>query len=201
MPSAQEIRDSLRGAWRLLLFDPRGQELFNVSIEGFWRSFFAAVIVLPLYVAVIVIQRDMSAGLIENLDTDMPLAIPSLRTTLIAEAIAYPFYVVAFPIAMVGLARLMRLTGRYVPYIIAYNWAGVIATALRLVPLALYAAGLLGAEAARTPVLISFALIAIYLWNVTRLVLGVHGFMALALVLIDFMLMLLIAIVTGNVVG
>jgi hypothetical protein len=196
MPTAQEIRSSLRGAFRLFLFDPQGVASFNVSIEGFWHSFFAAVLIAPAYFAVVIIERDLANGLIDASLVNGPVSVPSLRETLVAEAFAYPAYVVAFPIAMVGLARLLKLTGRYVPYVIAYNWSSVVVISLRLLPLVLYSSGLLGAEAAATPIFASFLAVLIYRWYLARVVLGVGGPTAFALVLIDLMLMLLIESVT-----
>ncbi len=196
MPSTQEIRASLRGAFRLFLFDPQGVASFNVSIEGFWHSFFAAVLIAPVYVAVVIIERDLASGLIDASLVNGAFSVPSLGQTLVAEAFAYPAYVVAFPIAMVGLARLLKLTGRYVTYVIAYNWSSIVVVTLRLLPLVLYSSGLLGAEAAATPIFVSFLAVLIYRWYLARVALGVGGATAFALVLIDLMLMLLIESVT-----
>ena len=48
MPSLQEITASIYGAWRLALLDRSGMNWFNHSIEGFWRSFFVALLIAPL---------------------------------------------------------------------------------------------------------------------------------------------------------
>lgn len=192
MPSAQEIRASLRGALRLFLFDPHGVAYFNVTIEGFWRSFFAAVLIAPLYFTIVVIERDLAKGLIDAGLVTGPVAVPTLKQTLVAEAFAYPANVVAFPLAMVGIARILKVTGRYVPYVIAYNWSSVIVVTLRLLPLALFASGLLGAGAAATPIFVTFLVVLIYRWYLARVALGVGGATAFALVLIDLMLVLLI---------
>ena len=49
MPSANQVMYALYGAYRLARFDAAGMRYFETSIEGFWRSFFAAVIVAPPY--------------------------------------------------------------------------------------------------------------------------------------------------------
>jgi hypothetical protein len=201
MPSAQEIQSSVRGALRLFLFDPRGVAAFNVSIEGFWHSFFAAVLAAPIYFAVVIIGRDLAKGLIDTAVMDGPLVVPSLRETLVAEVVGYPVSFVAFPIAMIGLSRLLKVTGRYVPYVIAYNWSSVVVVTLRLLPLVLFSAGIVGAQATTTPIFVSFLAIMIYRWYLARVVLGVAGITAFGLVLIDFLLMILIAIVTDVVFG
>ena len=45
MIARHEVLLSLYGVWRLFLRDPRGIEWLDVSIEGFWKSFFCAVVV------------------------------------------------------------------------------------------------------------------------------------------------------------
>ena len=44
-----EIERSLTGAWRLFLGKPDAMRFFDASVEGFWRSFGAIVLVAPLY--------------------------------------------------------------------------------------------------------------------------------------------------------
>lgn len=201
MPSTQEIQSSVRGALRLFLFDPRGVAAFNVSIEGFWHSFFAAVLAAPIYFAVVVIEHDLAKQLVDITVMNEPLVVPSLRETLTAEAVGYPLSFVAFPIAMIGLSRLLKVTGRYVPYIIAYNWSSIVVVTLRLLPLVLFSAGIVGAQATTTPIFVSFLAIMIYRWYLARAVLGVSGITAFGLVIIDLLLMILIASVTDVAFG
>ena len=53
MPDRQEVASSLYGAWRLACLDESGMGYFNISVEGFWRSFFAAVLLAPVYMLAI----------------------------------------------------------------------------------------------------------------------------------------------------
>ena len=56
MPSLAEVARAIYGAWRLMLFDADGMTFFDLSTGGFWRSFFAAVVVAPLYAVLVVID-------------------------------------------------------------------------------------------------------------------------------------------------
>ena len=47
MPDRQEVLSALYGAYRLAWFDVSGMTFLNLTVEGFWRSFFAAVLVAP----------------------------------------------------------------------------------------------------------------------------------------------------------
>ena len=86
IPDRVEVLHSLYGAWRLAMLDVSGMRHFNLSVEGFWRSFFAAVIVAPGY-ALLVVQRTL----------DRPEGY-ALGSTVVVESIAYVVAWAAFPI-------------------------------------------------------------------------------------------------------
>ena len=56
MPDHEEVLHSLYGAYRLAFLDRSGMSHFNLSVDGFWRSFFAAVLVAPGF-ALLVVQE------------------------------------------------------------------------------------------------------------------------------------------------
>ena len=49
MPSRDEIVQSLTGAWMLFLDRRNAMRYFDVSVDGFWRSFAAIIFVVPAY--------------------------------------------------------------------------------------------------------------------------------------------------------
>ena len=111
IPPRTELVASLFAAWCLIKFDPRGLSYFNCSVEGFWRSFFAAVVALPLFVALSIMHaHGIEAG-----------SSSSFGVHLIRYAVGWA----AFPIIMAVLARVLDRTGHYASYIIAVNWMAV----------------------------------------------------------------------------
>lgn len=50
MPAADDIQRQLRGAWQLMNGKPEGISLLDISADGFWNSFFAIVIALPVLI-------------------------------------------------------------------------------------------------------------------------------------------------------
>ena len=56
MPSYAEIQRSVQAAWLLARGDTRGMALFDLSLEGFWKSFAAALLVAPAYAIVLLDQ-------------------------------------------------------------------------------------------------------------------------------------------------
>mgnify|MGYP006888959685 CR=1 FL=1 len=87
MPSYAEIRRSVEAAWLLARGDQRGMALFDLSVDGFWHSFAAALLVAPAY-ALVLADQYAHLGWPE-----------SPWWTILAEAISYLSGWVAFPIA------------------------------------------------------------------------------------------------------
>lgn len=185
MITASELSSALFGAWRLARHDPRGQDHFDDSITGFWRSFQAAVIVAPGYMLLILPifgHADITAG---------PLRF------LVVHLLAYIISWTAFPLVMVGVARRLSRNQDYLRYIIAYNWANVLQMAVLLPALLLVQIGLPGA-----PLLNLAAMVAIYFyyWFVARTVLSISTAQAIGVVMVNFTFDFIIGIVANAMV-
>ncbi len=114
MPDREEILRSLYGAWRLAASIESGMRYFTLTVDGFWRSFFAAVLVAPGYV--ILVAREL-IGRVDTFD---------LGWVVLVQVLAYALSWAAFPLAAVLLIRLFDLSGNYVALIVSLNWAAVI---------------------------------------------------------------------------
>jgi hypothetical protein len=174
IPDRVEVLHSLYGAWRLAMLDISGMRHFNLSVEGFWRSFFAAVIVAPGY-ALLVVQRTL----------DRPEGY-ALGSTAVVESVAYVVAWAAFPLAAVVLTQLLGLGRHYVELIVAVNWAAVLQVAafLAVVGLSLILPEALGALL----LAIATGTLMVYQWFVMRTALRTTGGVALVLVLVDLLL-------------
>lgn len=174
MPSYAEIRRSVEAAWLLARGDQRGMALFDLSVDGFWRSFAAALLVAPAY-ALVLADQYAHLGWPE-----------SPWWTILAEAISYLSGWVAFPIAAIFLTRLLGLASRYVPLIIANNWSAVVQMGIYTVVVVVGA--LLPAEMRALALLLTTLTVLAYQWFVIRTALGTGGGTALGLVVIDVLL-------------
>jgi hypothetical protein len=103
----QEIRRSLKGAARLFLFDAAAMALFTVTIGGFWRSFLAAIVAAPIIFAGFLLG-DAVLRALPTLD----IAFAPLPARITAEAVAFPLRWALFPVLMIGLAHLLKVTDR-----------------------------------------------------------------------------------------
>lgn len=180
MVPAAEVVGSLYGAWRLARADTGGLNYFNDSTDGFWRSFFAAVIVLPFYFVLLMVRHATELG---DVSSGRYYAV---------ELIAYVIAWVAFPLVMVSFAKMLDRDRFYVRFIIAYNWAAVLQNAVYLPITILAQAGLLSDAVANTAGLVVIGLIVIYVWFIARTALEIEAGKAASIVGLDFLLSILI---------
>ena len=174
MPSVLEITRALYGTWRLARLDRTGMTWFEATPEGFWRSFFAFVIVAPGYVVLKLVEHSSDAAL-----------AASVPRIMVVDVIAYVVQIVAYPLAMVFLCRRFRKSDRYIGFIVALNWSVVLQMAL-LVPTRLFAASQATAMGfGDTLALTAVFAVLFYQWFITRTALEVPGMIALGAVLVD----------------
>lgn len=180
IPRPAEISSSLYGAWRLICLDEDAAKYFNLTIEGFWRSFFAAVVSLP-YFAVAILWLPQEA-------IDAGLEVPDPVLASLAYALSW----VVYPAVAIVLVRIFELSQGYVSYIIAYNWAGALIAQPLLVLAMIEHAGLIDSNtmgALQMPILV---FVLWYGWVIARRTLGAGMWMACAMVFIAKMIDILL---------
>ncbi len=179
MITLREIAYSIFGAWRLARFDPGGMQHFDTSIEGFWRSFFAAAIVAPAYIVLIAMQGAPGA---EGNDW--------FRYPLV-ETISYAVRWTAWPLVMFYVCKPIQREPRYTAYIVAYNWAQVIGTGFFMLVVVL-ANGLLPPGSIGTAIFVTTMVLLVYQWFVARTALEIGGGLAAGLVVLDLIVTVII---------
>ena len=178
MPDREEVLSALYGAYRLAWFDVAGMTYFNLTVEGFWRSFFAAVLVAPAYAVLVAMQWSAEAE-------DFNLAL-----VFLTESIGYVLAWSAFPLVTLVLTRLLGLDRNYVALIVAHNWSAVLQTGAFVVVILLGA--ILPEALATLLVTLATGAILVYQWFVIRTSLQSTGGIALMLLLVDLVVTSLI---------
>lgn len=121
MPDRAEVASALYGAYRLAWFDPTGMAHFNLTFDGFWRSFFAAVLVAPAYAILVGLQVAAEPEAVD------------LGLVVVTESIGYVLAWAAFPLVAIVLTRVLGLDRHYVALIVALNWTAVLQTVLFMI--------------------------------------------------------------------
>lgn len=113
-----EVASGVYGAWLLARRRPEGLNWFDATPEGYWRSFWAAVLVAPAFLVLELLTGGFGQA-------------PGLRSVLV-QLIAYVIDWVAFPLLMVFVADTLDRWPDYRRYIVAYNWSAVVQMAVLL---------------------------------------------------------------------
>lgn len=176
MPNFSEIAGALYGAYRLARLDPQGMRHFDLSIGGFWRSFFAAILMAPFFALLILLQAGED----------------HFAEAAGAEFAGYFVGWAAFPLVMATFAHAFNLGRSYIAFMVAYNWSQLVVMAVLLPATA--AAVLLPMP----PALAGLALLTVmaaalaYLWFIARTALEISAPLAAAVVVLEFALTYLI---------
>jgi hypothetical protein len=182
MITVREVTYSVYGAWRLARLDRSGIQHFDTSLEGYWRSFFAAAIIAPAHVALVLLDSSPATD-----DSDW------LQFWLV-KAIAYVIGWTVWPLVMFYAAKAIDREPAYLGYIVAYNWAQVIGTGLFLV-VSIVAGTMLPTGALNAAFALTIMVLLAYQWFIARTVLDIGGGLAAGLVVLD----LVVSMMIGNV--
>jgi len=180
--TADEVNRSFKGTIDLLNSRAEGLKAFDMSERGFWRSFSAIWLTLPAYIVSLAFER-LRLGLV---DPDRTLLDSVWIDAVVALGHVAGF--IALPVAMIWVTRGLRLTHRYVPFVIVTNWITVAGMLVLSVPAMLLLLGW------ATPALASlfglaFSIIVLRLqWFATKATLGVHGLIAFGIVVLGLVL-------------
>jgi hypothetical protein len=177
MSLAAETAAALYGCAKILRWNADGLNYFNATLQGFWRSYIAALALAPIYAFLIFADFPSSR--------DLARAIP-------VEISAYVMGWVAYPLAMTRLAGFLGKGQRYFSYMVAYNWFRIVQS-LALLPIALLS--LLGLVSEAVAGALGSALLMAMLtydWFLAREGLKLDGMAAAGLVVLDLVLSLFI---------
>jgi hypothetical protein len=120
MTLGEEAVRSIRAVLRLARRDESALGDFNVSLEGFWRSFCAAWIVAPLHFALSYYEYGLTVG----------QHGAGMTRYFLVDTVAYVLTWTLWPLLMFYATRRMGCGDRFVHYIVVYNWVQVPAMVL-----------------------------------------------------------------------
>ena len=189
------VRHALFTAFRVARFDAGASEAFDHSFEGFFRSFFAALLCLPLNVFLVVVEeRFVNDGPVNRTSEALANTAPLGAGYWLIEMIAYAVDWAAMPLCMVLIVKLIGASHRYVPFVIAYNWGSCLVYLALTVPSIAF---LLGIATPTGIFILSYAVAVFVLtfrWRLARETLQISGLNAAGIVIFDALLTFLITI-------
>ncbi len=96
---------SLSAAWKLVKVDPKAMDYFDLSSDGFWKSFWAVALIIPVFILNLVYTSD--AGVSQPIVSSLIYLITALPVTAIV---------------MYYFTRFLNISDHYASMIISYNW-------------------------------------------------------------------------------
>jgi hypothetical protein len=181
-----EVRLALTGCLWLARGDRGGLSCFDRSLDGFWRSFRAAVVSYPLYLVLLAMRVSVAEW-----ETSGGWRI------VMVETIGYVIAWVAFPLLMLNVVRWIGRAHRFFDFMVPYNWCQVPQSALFVLVGLVSAGGVLGAQASEAIDIAAAIATLVYEWFIARVALDTTGLVAVFVVLLDLVLGVLISRITG----
>ncbi len=188
------VEEATRGvfaAWFMLLRDKRAPLLLENTYMAAVKSYWAALIVLPLYLLGTSLEFLSPSEDVRNFAT--LAAEAGLFNATVAEFCIFVLcWFVAWPLLLDRITPYLDCDENFFRYIAAYNWMRVTYVLVGLTFVALHFAGLIPAGSADAAALTVLVVLWSYHWFVLRHALGVNGGYAALLVAAEFMFVTMI---------
>ncbi|WP_038035013.1 hypothetical protein [Thermopetrobacter sp. TC1] len=169
---AEEVIHALIGSWFVLMGQAEAvARHFNLSERGFFRSFFALAVGLPVFLFAIRLGIPALEGADQRAMANM---VMFKQIALIAAGWLGWLFLAAL------MARGLGLSAHFGRYVILYNWSTPLAALFQVIPMALYAFGLITVQAAGFFALFLVGVVLYLRWQNARLGFEAPGFLALA---------------------
>ncbi|MFZ5676669.1 MAG: hypothetical protein ACOZAM_27220 [Pseudomonadota bacterium] len=178
MTIVEEGLAAMRGCWRFMRRDPEADRDFNLTIDGFWRSFAMVLPLLLLMYPIFISDHRLGIELAEE-----PAEAPVLDIG--RDYLRLAANVLAWPLAAALLAKLLGVSRNYVRYMVIYNWMSLPTTVLALLPHVFY----LGSGSVQVALALAAIVIPLLLyvsWYVANRALETTALVAIAFVLAEY---------------
>lgn len=183
------ISRQIEAALRLFKVNPAAIEGFDTTANGFFRSFLAMLIAAPFNAYQLIVSYSLAADVATStLTTPLP-EVPQVTVWLVlAMSLRYVIQWVALPVVLGLFARRLQLSHRYVPFVVAYNWATLVTSVISMVPMLLYGLGIADVATTQLLFLAVIGLILYYAWSVVVSALQIPPLAGFAVVALDILL-------------
>lgn len=176
----KEFSRSIFGAWMLARFDANGLMLFENTVSAFWRSYWAAILALPAYIALVMMRTP-----------EAMITVGALPAVLIQTS-GYIIGWFAMPFVMLGVCRIIDREEHFCRYFAAYNWAALLQITLMLALTTLAKTGIMPPAFAGMISVAAIIAILFYQGYIARVALVIPAFGAFGIVLLDLMIGLVV---------
>ncbi|MCP4999122.1 MAG: hypothetical protein GY933_10280 [Hyphomicrobiales bacterium] len=176
VPSANEVATYLTGIYKRVRGEEAGLQYLDLSLTGFWRSFWAYAYALPAFGFFWILDRDVQLQGDPDLVIGAGFFIKAAFTDILRIAAALGAVALA--------ARPLGISGRFAQWVIVANWL-VLPVLYVLAAVGLAAYSVSGAGGSGPLIMIAILAALIVSWRVYRSTLGGDGLLAFMVLLIS----------------
>jgi hypothetical protein len=187
-----EVERALNGAWGVFLNRPDALRAFDTSVEGFWRSFQAILVVAPVYLITSLSDQLQVVG--------SPNATVTPGQYWTTELLTLVIDWIALPLLLAAVGGFIGIRRAYPAYIVVRNWAQPLMLAPFAVISILAMAGL-SADLLFIPSLLAIGYSLRFNYVIVRRTLGVEIDVAIGFVVLDVLMSLAVVRLIGKLTG
>lgn len=116
MTPAADVQRYLSAAWQLMLGRREGLDGLDLSVDGFWNSFYAMIVAFPALVVGWVSLANQLGG-----------AELGSRVSVLVRLGVIDFMAWTIPLALLAVvSKPAGIAHRYIPYVVASNWGSAL---------------------------------------------------------------------------
>lgn len=181
------MQRSLLAACRLAVRDPKAWSDFDLTTDGFFRSFAAFALVAPLNILfdLFVLRLAQARALADGKSV---LASQYGLGEMLFSTIVLSIEWLIFPLATLYLLRFLNLSHRYSTLVIAHNWGRVITELFNVPAIILFSLGLISHQSAVDLLFITLGLTLYYRFYIAQTALDVGWGLAMAISILELLL-------------
>ncbi len=191
-----EIVRAFQGSWALFQRREEGLRAFDLTVEGFWRSFGVAVLLIPPLIITSFAER---ALLLREVGIE-PGQFAEGSFWLL-QGLGFVVDWLLTPVVLALLARPFGFSSTYVPFVVVRNWTSLLAVCPYLVPAILYLLGIISGGIMVFLTLLAMLTVLYYRFIVVRMALRTSLGLSIGIVLLDFLLSILIGQCLAQIIG
>lgn len=196
MIAVGEIVAGAVGSWKILRGDPQAMRWFDVSADGFWRSFGAFVVVAPAMLVIVAAEHRLALYMTGR----EAAALPFLGFALVQIGARLAAWI-GTPLVYAAIAGPVGFARHYAALVVAGNWS----TLLGVIPATLaalaYVLGLVSADAFQGLGLVALAFDLTLAYRVARAATGARVDVSVGLVLVALLVAAMLARIAGGLLG
>lgn len=189
----QEIRQSCIASWRIMRGETEALQQFDLSADGFWRSFLVIFLLLPFYLLSLIAENVLMVEHIMTQGQENTEMVAGGFQLYFGKFLSLFVDWITFPIVVGLLAGSLGLKRNFGPYIIVRNWSTLIILLPQTLLYLLYMAGLIPSELL---IMLTFPIIGWVLWyrfQIARVAGDCSFSISIGLVVLDLVLSILIS--------